>query len=125
MHRLPRRGFAVPALALTLVAAALAGCSKKSGTEVAVTADAPSCEAAQTALTAGTYSFKVTNKGSSSTELYVYETAGGSVGKKVDEVEGIGPGTTRTLTVDLDAGTYQLQCKPGGKVAGTVDLTVS
>ena len=33
--------------------------------------------------------------------------------KVISEVENVGPGTSRTLTVDLAAGNYQLGCKPG------------
>jgi iron uptake system component EfeO len=41
--------------------------------------------------------------------VYVYTPAGDIMG----EVENIGPGTSRDLTVELDPGLYEVVCKPG------------
>lgn len=108
---------AVPAALLTAaVTAALAGCGGSPAKEtVAVTATDTACQVAKTQLPgAGTYAFKVTNKGSETTEVYVYTSAG----DKVEEVEHIGPGTSRTLKADLKSGDYQVACKPGEKGDG-------
>ena len=44
----------------------------------------------------------------------------------VGEVENVGPGTSRTLTVDLSAGEYRARCKPGQEGDGiTTEFTVS
>jgi iron uptake system component EfeO len=113
-------------LALTTAAAALAlaGCgtadegSASDGTAAAGSADTvitvtstdDACTLSATTAPAGTLAFEVTNEGSSPTEFYLYidgeEIAG--------EVENIGPGLTRTLTVDdVVEGDYVTACKPG------------
>lgn len=108
------------AAALALVAVpALAACgSSKSGVPVKVAAKDSSCEVAKTALTAGSYTFKVSNQGSQVTEVYVYGKKGGAFSKIVGEAENIGPGTSRDLTVELAGGTYEVACKPGQKGDG-------
>jgi len=72
------------------------------------------CTPSQSTLNAGTVKIVVNNTGGNPTELYVYE------GDKIlSEVENIGPGTARDLTVTLKAGTnYSLVCKPGQKGDG-------
>ena len=52
---------------------------------------------------AGSITFTVENTGSQTTEFYVYEQDGTTI---VGEVENIGPGLSRDLTVDLTEGTY-------------------
>jgi iron uptake system component EfeO len=66
------------------------------------------CTSAATTFKPGKVTFKIVNEGSDPTELYVYDGT-----KVVGEVENVGPGSSRTLTVSLDAGTYELACKPG------------
>jgi len=72
------------------------------------------CTPSQATLKPGTVKIVVNNTGSKPTELYVYE------GDKIlSEVENIGPGTARDLTVTLRAGNeYSLVCKPGQKGDG-------
>ncbi len=97
----------------------LAGCGgddsgdRSSGTAVAVASSDDSCDVARTDLTAGKVTFAVTNKGSSTTEVYVYGEDGGEYTRVVSEAENIGPGTSRDLEVDLSEGTYEVACKPG------------
>ncbi|PRQ12408.1 peptidase M75 [Corynebacterium sp. 13CS0277] len=75
-----------------------------------VTADDTTCAVSGTETTTGTSTFEVTNNGSKVNEFYVYTTAGRVIG----EVENIGPGLTRKLTVQItDPGEYTLTCKPG------------
>jgi iron uptake system component EfeO len=109
-----------PAMALAVVSAVLAaGCgggagasdSGSTGSDDAIAVDAgdTTCEVAATKLPAGRHTFAVSNSASQVTEVYVYASGDQVVG----EVENIGPGTTRDLTVDLSAGAYEIACKPG------------
>lgn len=92
-----------------LLLLALAACSSGSGgTLVAITASDSQCAVAKTDLAAGDTTFRVTNKGSDVTEVYVYDGD-----RVVTEKENIGPGTSATFTADLAAGDYQVACKPG------------
>jgi len=114
----------VAALGGVVILVALAGCSSKGKSEgsIAVTATDSACEVATTELSSGTTTFAVANKGSDVTEVYVY----GVDDKIMGEVENIGPGTSRDLTVDLGAGTYEVACKPGQKGDGIrTEITVS
>jgi iron uptake system component EfeO len=105
------------------------GCSGKTESipaiiEIGVTATDSSCDVARNGATAGPVTFQVTNSGTKVTEFYVYADGDRVVG----EVENIGPGVKRQLTVNLAApGTYQTVCKPGmGSGAGIRhDFTVS
>lgn len=94
----------------------LAACGDGSAgsTEVGVTASDSICMPEKAELPAGKLTFVVKNEGKDVTEMYVL-----AAGDKVkSEVENIGPGTSRDLTLDLTAGDYTLQCKPGQKGDG-------
>jgi iron uptake system component EfeO len=80
-----------------------------SGDAIAVDAGETTCEVAEATLPAGRHTFAVSNSASQVTEVYVYASGDRVVG----EVENIGPGTKRDLTVDLPAGEYEVACKPG------------
>ena len=84
-----------------------------STTTVAVAAGDDSCDVEQTELKAGAVTLAVTNKGSSTTEVYVYGEDDGKYTRVIGEVENIGPGTSRDLDVDLAGGSYEVACKPG------------
>ena len=103
-------------LALPLALLALPACSSSddgTGTPVAVRATDSTCEVGTTTLPVGKASFTITNGGTKTTEVYVYQ------GKKVvAEKEDIGPGTTAKMGVDLKAGSYEVACKPGQKGDG-------
>lgn len=109
--------------------ALLSGCSGKTdpasaASEIGVTATDSSCDVARNSSVAGPVTFQITNGGTKVTEFYVY-AAGDRV---VGEVENIGPGLKRQLTVNFAApGTYQTACKPGmGSGAGIRhDFTVT
>jgi len=108
--------------ALTLTACSDDAASS-ADTTVAVTATDEACELATTSVTAGAIQFDVTNEGTRTTEFYIYESDGQTI---VDEVEDITPAATRSLTADLESGSYEFACKPGGSgegIRGT--LTVS
>ena len=103
------------ALLLAALLAAAGACSEDEAGAgaVAVRATDDTCTAETTQLPAGSTTFSVKNEGSEVTELYVYDGE-----RVVGEVEDVGPGTTRTLTVDLAAGDYELACKPGERGDG-------
>jgi len=110
----------------TVTAAAsllLAGCgSSGGGRTIAVEATDTACMPAKTDLQAGKVTFAVHNTGTKVTELYVYAMGDSVKG----EVENVGPGTTRNLTVTLGAGHYQLACKPGQSGTGIrADIVVT
>jgi uncharacterized cupredoxin-like copper-binding protein len=101
---------------------AVACASSSSGDAIAVTSTDTTCIPARDRLDAGELTFEVTNKGKQPTELYVF----GEGDKVISEVEDVGPGASRSLTVDLAAGNYQLGCKPGQKGNGIrADITVT
>ena len=111
-----RRALALPALLCVLAAPVLAACGDSDpgdGTTVSVEASDDACKVSDTELDAGPVTFEVTNKGGKVTEVYVYGEQGGEFTKIVSEVENIGPGTSRDLSVDLGGGTYEIACKPG------------
>ncbi|HRA33485.1 MAG TPA: cupredoxin domain-containing protein [Acidimicrobiales bacterium] len=95
---------------LATASVALASCSDSSGGKaVTVTGSDDGCEIEQTTLPAGKLDFVFTNTADDVNELYVLK-ADGDV---VSEVENVTTGTSRTLSVDLSAGDYQIRCKPG------------
>lgn len=113
------RSLSLAAAIALLAVPALSACGGSgSGVAVKVAAKDNACEVAKTALTAGSYTFKVSNEGSQVTEVYVYGKQGGRFSKIVGEAENIGPGTSRDLTVKLGGGTYEVACKPGQKGDG-------
>ncbi|MGH3309747.1 MAG: cupredoxin domain-containing protein [Streptomyces sp.] len=116
----PTRQTRPAAMALLAVCpvALLTACAEKSGGTggdaksgaITVQATDDACKLSRTSAPAGSISFKVTNEGSKITEFYVYSPDD----KVVSEVEGIGPGTSRTMTVKVSkAGSYTTACKPG------------
>lgn len=79
-------------------------------TPVAVAAGDNSCDVNPTSAPPGEVVFTVTNSGAEATEFYVYAGNGTDV---VSEVENIGPGVSRDLSVEVAQGTYVTACKPG------------
>lgn len=106
----------LPALFCLAAAPLLVACGDSDpagGTRVAVEASDDACKVETTELDPGDITFEVTNKGSKVTEVYVYGEQDGKFDKIISEVENIGPGTSRDLSVDLSGGTYEIACKPG------------
>jgi iron uptake system component EfeO len=104
-----------------LAAASLAGACSDSASTVKVVSTNAACKPEKTSFAAGSTTFEVVNKGGKVTELYVY----GKGDKIVGEVEDVGPGTSRTLKVNLKKGQYELACKPGQTGSGirqTIDV---
>lgn len=102
---------ALVAVGAVAVALGAAGCSGGAKQTVPVTIAADQCTVGNSTLTAGKTAFKIDNSSGKEAEAYVYRADG----SKVDEVEGIADGTSRTLTVSLDPGDYSFACKPEGK----------
>ncbi|MBO1418097.1 iron uptake system protein EfeO [Streptomyces sp. FH025] len=110
-----RRPTAAVLLALAVATAALAGCASKKGDKaggsdaVKVNASDTACEVSKTSLPAGHVVLEISNKGSKTTEVYVY----GPGDKIITERENIGPGTKATINAEIKAGSYEIACKPG------------
>ena len=101
-------------LFLAVTALTLGACSSNGGETIKVTSSKTACTPEKTTVPAKKVSFEVKNDGNDVTELYV-QTADGKI---LGEVENVGPGTSRKLTVTLQAGDYKLVCKPGQKGDG-------
>ncbi|MFG2822203.1 iron uptake system protein EfeO [Kitasatospora sp. NPDC048365] len=108
-----RRSTAVTLLSIAVAGAALAGCSSKkdggSADAIQVNATDTACELSKTTFPAGHIELAIANKGSKTTEVYIY----GEGDKIVTERENIGPGTKATINAEVKAGTYEVACKPG------------
>lgn len=103
------------ATALVVLATGLSGCSSKPADyTVAVTGTDTACTPAATSGTPGVVEFQFSNQGTKESELYLLKENGDVVGER----EGVGPGTSAKLTVEVTAGSYVLSCKPGQKGDG-------
>lgn len=121
--------------ALLLSACGTSGAGTGTGSTAAVTAGDTSCDVATTQFGSGAITFKVTNAGKDTTEVYVYgKGSKGDFDKVVGEVENIAPGASRTFSVSVTPGDYEVACKPGQTgdgirttitVAGTAPTTTS
>jgi iron uptake system component EfeO len=117
-------GVSMPAARRTLAAiagtallgiTALAACSSDGGGDaIKVTATDKKCEVGKTDWTAGKNTLKVSNKGGSVTEVYVYAQGD----RIITERENIGPGLSVEIHFDIKPGEYQVACKPGQKGDG-------
>jgi iron uptake system component EfeO len=117
VHRTVRLLGAVVVWAGVLSACGDSGDNEQAKHPIVVTASEQRCALEKTTLRAGTYRFAVTNKGAEDTGFSVYAEGDRIVG----QVEGIKPGSSRTLVVELAAGTYQGACGKGIRT----DLTVT
>jgi iron uptake system component EfeO len=97
--------------AVLLAGAALTGCSSGGDARgtVHVVATDTSCAVDGTTLTAGTWTFEVSNQGRAVTAFSI-ETTSGTVG---DQLRDLAPGATKTVTVALAVGDYDAVCRPG------------
>lgn len=89
-----------------------------------VKSSATSCTVSAAEAPAGAIRFTVANTGDQVTEFYLLRDDKKSI---AGEVENVGPGLSRDLTVQLDAGTYYTSCKPGmqGDGVGMASFTVT
>lgn len=116
---MPARPLVLAGLALA-TPLLLAGCGSMesaaadgTSSTIAVNASDTNCVLDASTVEAGSVSFAVTNSGSQVTEVYVYGADGAEFTTVLAEVEDIGPGTSRDMTADLGAGTYEVACKAG------------
>jgi iron uptake system component EfeO len=102
-------------IAIAAALAAVAACTEESsgdtssGGAIDVTATDTTCEVSANEFPAGVVELAVTNEGSQVTEVYIYAPGD----RIVTERENIGPGTSATVTAEVEAGSYQIACKPG------------
>lgn len=108
----------LPVSALVLVVTiSLGACSsKKYDSTLAVTSDAKKCEVTSSPIKPGKVELKVTNDDSKVTEVYVLQNE-----KIIDELEDVGPGQTRSSSIELEEGSFSVKCKPGMKGDGIKD----
>ena len=98
------------AVALITASALMSACSGEAAdTTATVIGTDDACTLENDIIEAGKVGFEFTNDGKKVSELYVLNGDGDVMG----EVENVTTGTSRTLTVDLVAGDYQVKCKPG------------
>lgn len=129
------RAAALPtaALAAALAVTALAGCTRNqpgggatagSDGTIAVKAGDDSCAVSADRAKSGSTVFAVTNTGSRATEFELLAKDGLTI---VGEIENIGPGLTRSLSVQAQPGAYTTVCKPGmtGTGVGRSAFTVT
>lgn len=109
----PRRFFAVPLLIAGLLVTAFTACQRQATVEsgpatgtqtVDVLLDEYSIEMPMT-VRAGQVTFRVRNGGS---EVHNFEVEGNGVERAFPN--DLQPGEVRTMTVDLESGTYQVYC---------------
>lgn len=97
-------------LALSLLLTVTACTSTDDAIAISVRSSDETCQVAPVEAPSGNLVFEVTNDGSEVTEFYLYAEDGTEV---IGEVEDIGPGLTRNLTLRADPGSYITACKPG------------
>jgi iron uptake system component EfeO len=77
------------------------------------------CDPSSFSIHPGSVIFSVTNTGSTKVrEMEIADTQGHVRG----DVEGVGPGQTRTFVVNLEAGTYQVRCPQTAPNIGTLTV---
>jgi len=108
------------ALMLFLAAGCGSGSSASKGPTVDITITGEGCNPAQVTVASGTTTFHVKNDGAD--HISEFEVLDGT--KILGEKEGLVPGLTADVAVDLRPGTYTLAC-PGGTKSPTGTLTVS
>ncbi|HET6502380.1 MAG TPA: iron uptake transporter permease EfeU [Amycolatopsis sp.] len=113
---------AVPLLAAGVFALAIPS-SQAAAQQVTITGTA--CAPDFAPVKAGPQEFTVVNKSGRSGEIYLIRPTDGGV---LGEIEGIGPGTQRTMPVNLAAGEYAWRCQMSGapdQLSATVAATGS
>ncbi|WP_040163379.1 iron uptake system protein EfeO [Microbacterium gorillae] len=116
------------AAGISLAALALTGCVAKADATgagaLSVTGTDDACTVSGDSATSGTLTFSIKNDSSKVNEFYLLADDGLRI---VGEVENIAPGSSRTLTVQAQPGSYFTVCKPGmiGDGVGKTAFTVS
>lgn len=86
------------------------GAADPSSGSISVSSTDTECKVSASEADSGTVTFNVKNDGTQVTEFYLIASDGNRI---VGEVENIGPGLSRPLTVVAGPGDYTTQCKPG------------
>jgi iron uptake system component EfeO len=109
-----------------LVMGTLTACSPiEADVRVSVTQDSTTCELSQTKFTAGVATFVIQNIGETTAEFYILNGEDDGI---LTEVENIGAGLTRELTVELAEGTYRYSCEQmagGEAIRGELSVAAS
>ena len=108
--RLAFAGSAVAAAMLMSACADNPSTSAEGDGTISVDSSADACTLSSTEAPSGNIVFKVTNSGNEVTEFYLLGSDGLQI---IGEVENVGPGITRDLVVQAEAGDYISACKPG------------
>ena len=126
---MPRAFRSASLLGVAIVGATvLSGCvaNDPAATHAALTVESTesACAVSADEAPAGNIRFTVTNSGEQVTEFYLLADDGLRI---VGEVENIGPGLSRDLVVQLEAGSYFTACKPGmtGDGVGRAEFTAT
>ena len=128
---MPSRASFLPLTTVALLGLfTLTGCVPNAATagsaaaSLSVDSTEDACTVSAADAPAGNISFSITNSGEQVTEFYLLADDGLRI---VGEAENIGPGLTRNLVVQLEAGHYLTACKPGmsGDGVGKTDFTVT
>jgi high-affinity iron transporter len=115
-RRLPQWVYVTAAVVLPLLAVgvfALVTTSATGGSSTQVTVTADGCAKDWAGTTAGSTTITVVNKSGHGGEIYLTRASDGGV---IGEIEGLGPGTRRSITVDLPAGQYSWRCLVPGEL---------
>jgi len=111
---------AVPAVVAGVMIAASGG---KKAAAATVSVSPTECGKGFTGPQPGRQTFEMHNTGSQTSEVYLIDPASNAV---YGEIEGLAPGTTRSLTATLGAGSYAWRCVPtGGKAVTSAAVRVS
>jgi iron uptake system component EfeO len=104
---LAHRMLAGPGLAVTLLAAGLAGCGSQTAAGNVITVSTGACGTGWRQVSAGMQTFQVRNSGTGGAEVDLINPATGAI---FAEVSGLGPGTTRPMRLDVGSGRYAFRC---------------
>jgi iron uptake system component EfeO len=115
---------AIGGLGVSLLSGCVANNSTATHAALTVESTQTDCTVSTNEVPAGSIRFTVTNSGDQVTEFYLLAADGLRI---VGEAENIGPGLSRDLVVQLDAGDYFTACKPGmtGDGVGKADFTAT
>lgn len=112
--------------AVSVASIFLTGCAPlEADIRISVSQDAKTCELSSTKFAGGVATFVVQNIGDTSAEFYILKDDASSI---VSEVDNIGPGLTRELTVELASGKYWYSCEQmdgGKKLRGELEVTAA
>jgi high-affinity iron transporter len=114
---------AVVAVPTVIAAAVIAASSGKPAAAATVAVSPTDCGQGFGAPKPGQQTFQMHNTGKDTSEVYLIDPSSNAV---YGEIEGLAPGTTRTLTATLGNGSYAWRCVPtGGTPVTSASVTVS